>query len=549
MRNVPIITIKSMNSMRRNGTIIASAHLVSRGEAIPCVLNVERGERTRATATVENVTDRARQVVLEFQINGTVPLGTAELCVHLPLTANGLFDHHALKSVSEPGQLVECEQTLSLRDPQASLLAHYLEPAASHPGEQRTRAPLLIPLVEWFVPGSAQRFAMLASPERAWRFSCKGTDGNSWQWFLQTLLTLQPGESRSECCWLLDHSGGTREAWRAFHQLARGSDLAVPDWLRKVRVHYFDFLSADGRGRRGPGYDESAIHFRDFGVGLATQHGYYPFWGDYVHPGRTQWQAMRNDAAGEATMSLDLMRARIAASRRAGTRAGIYIHLVGFDGASPLNAELADAALMDASGQPVAFGWNGPDVLGPVRFMSIGAPAWRRHLLQQAQWIMELLAPDAIIVDETFAYVGYDNHPDRRGPTSVAGIQLMKDLRALVRSFGPEKAVLSSDCGLGSMVMWADGEGGDHAYENLVGHPLYRKDPVRYLAALGDKPWQPCAWQAWKFWDAQVELAKACGAGMGVSDGWIEYTGLARMAAEQRQKMLADIGEIRRQTR
>jgi hypothetical protein len=232
---------------------------------------------------------------------------------------------------------------------------------------------------------------------------------------------------------------------------------------------------------------------------------------------------------------------------QAGARAGIYIHLVGFDGASPLDAELADAALVDASGRPGAFGWNGPDVLGPVRFMSIGAPAWRRHLLQQAQWIMELLDPDAIVVDETFAYIGYDHHPDRRGPTSAAGIQWMKDLRALVRSFGPEKAVLSSDCGLGSMVMWADGEGGDHAYENLVGHPLYRKEPARFLAALGDKPWLPCAWQAWKFWDAQVELAKACGAGVGVSDGWLEFTGLSRMPAEQRQKMLADIDEIRRQ--
>jgi hypothetical protein len=199
---------------------------------------------------------------------------------------------------------------------------------------------------------------------------------------------------------------------------------------------------------------------------------------------------------------------------------------------------------MDASGRPVAFSWDGPDVLGPARFMSLRAPAWRRHLLQQAQWIMELLDPDALVVDETITYAGYDHHPDRRGPTAVAGIQWMKDLRALVRSFGPEKAVLSSDCGLGSMVLWADGEAGDHAYGNLLGHPLYRQEPMRFLAALGDKPWLPCAWQAWKCWDAQIELARACGAAVGVSDGWLEFTGLARMPMDQRQKMLADIQQI-----
>ena len=532
--------------MTKNGAIQARAHLVSSGEMIPCVLNAERGQMPRATATVENLTGRLCTVVLEFRVTAAVPPAAPELRVVLPLTANGLFDHHSLKAVSESGQLADCEHTLPLGDAPVSLVAHYLEPAASNPGEERSKAPLLIPLAEWLVPGSASRFALFASPERAWRFSFERAESGAWQWSLQTLLNLQPGESLSESCWFFENPGGTREAWRAFHRFAHAPGLAVPDWLRQVRVHYFDFLSADESGRRGPGYDHSAIHFRDFVVGLATQHGYYPFWGDYIQPARTHWQAMRNDAGGVAEMSLDRMRSRIAAAHHAGARAAIYIHLVGFDGASPLDGTLADAALMDASGQPVSFGWNGPDVLGPVRFMSIAASAWRRHLLQQAHWIMELLNPDAIVVDETFAYVGYDHHPDRRGPTSAAGIQWMKELRALVRSFGPEKAVLSSDCGLGSLVLWADGEGGDHAYENLVGHPLYRKAPARYLAALGHKPWLPCAWQAWKCWDAQVELARACGAGVGVSDGWLEYTGLARMPAAQRCKMLADIDWIGR---
>jgi hypothetical protein len=40
-------------------------------------------------------------------------------------------------------------------------------------------------------------------------------------------------------------------------------------------------------------------------------------------------------------------------------------------------------------------------------------------------------------------------------------IQFFKELRALARSFGPDKAILTSDCGLSGFVLWADAEVGD----------------------------------------------------------------------------------------
>jgi hypothetical protein len=97
---------------------------------------------------------------------------------------------------------------------------------------------------------------------------------------------------------------------------------------------------------------------------------------------------------------------------------------------------------------------------------------------------------------------------------------------------------------LASFVLWADGEAGDHAYPPLLGHRLYRKMPVRYLAALGDKPWRPCAWLFQKFWDAQMDLARKIGAGVGVSNGWLEYTGLARLSADIAKKMQTDIAAL-----
>jgi hypothetical protein len=93
-------------------------------------------------------------------------------------------------------------------------------------------------------------------------------------------------------------------------------------------------------------------------------------------------------------------------------------------------------------------------------------------------------------------------------------------------------------------VLWADGECGDHSYPTLSGNPLYVKEPVRYLAALGKKPWLPCAWHFRKMWDTQVRLAKQVGAGVGVSNGWVEYTGLTRIPVGIREKMVKDIAEL-----
>ena len=190
------------------------------------------------------------------------------------------------------------------------------------------------------------------------------------------------------------------------------------DWTREFKVHYYDFLSsAQGKdGRRGDGYEADLPFFREFRVGMATQHGYYPHLGDYIHPDRKSWQAMRGDKQGPAEMSLEKMKARIRATRQAGAKAAIYLHPVLFDDAGPLFQEMRDCVLVDEKGAMVRYPWQGPDTQGKNWRASLASARWREHLLQQAQWIMEILSPDAIVVDETFAGLGYDHHPDRAGP-------------------------------------------------------------------------------------------------------------------------------------
>ena len=52
-------------------------------------------------------------------------------------------------------------------------------------------------------------------------------------------------------------------------------------------------------------------YFGQFHVGMATQHGYYLSYGDFVHPDRKEWQAMPTDAAGPVTMTLEKIKARV----------------------------------------------------------------------------------------------------------------------------------------------------------------------------------------------------------------------------------------------
>ena len=253
---------------------------------------------------------------------------------------------------------------------------------------------------------------------------------------------------------------------------------------------------------------------------------------------------MRADKHGPAEMSLEKMKARIAATRRQGAKAAVYMHLTGLDETAPAFKQLRDAVLVDQTGQPVRCPWQGPDTPGPNWHMSIAAPAWREHLLSQARLIMEILQPDAIVMDETFSGLGYDEHPGRRGCLSRHTIPFFQEFRKLMRSFGEDRAILTSDCSLAAFVPWADGEAGDHAYGSLLGNPLYRKMPVRYTAALGDKPWVPCAWNFRRFWEAQMDLARKVGAGVGVSNGWEEYTGLARLPADAAKKIETDVATL-----
>jgi hypothetical protein len=486
-----------------------------------------------ATLTLRTVSEQPCEVLCGF-LTGVRPCrNAADQQMYLPICTRGMTNKPAQKHL-------DCHQAVGSE----GYLAHYFEPEASDPREMKTRAALLAPVVDVFADGGPCRVALFGSSvEPVFFQALEGPSSRAWR--MGRRVRLEPGRSVDLKGYLLLHGGDASVAWAAFHRFAHKEDFPPPEWTRQFRVNYYDFLSAaEADGPRGGGYDLDLKHFGEFHVGMATQHGYYVSYGDFIHPDRKQWQAMPTDPKGPVTMSLEKMKARVEATRRAGVHPMIYMHFAILDEGSPLFEKLKDAVRVDADGKPVPYGWKGPDVIKQTWRMSTAAPAWRANLVQQAQWIMELLNPDGIVLDETFHAWGYDHHPDRRGPLSPGGIELMRQLRTVVRSFGSDKALFASDCSMGSYCLWGDGEAGDHCYDRLLGHPLYRQRPVRYLAALGTKAWQPCAWFYKTLWSAQMDLARATGAGVGVTNGIGDNFGLARLPEEAKRQMLRDIESL-----
>lgn len=495
-----------------------------------------------AELTIRNTSSEARTLEVTFATSAHPSHALGRERAHLPFTAGS---HAVLRSLGKI-ETLDCDRHIGRPGENAAAFgADYLEPFAGEPAPSDVRRMLLVPLADIYHPEIPWRIALFASPLRAWRVASTSEPRGEGGWTFAAKIDVPAGAEIREKCFLFVHEGDAPAAWRAFHHFAFPDRDPRPGWLEETVVHYYDFLGPGDDGRRGAGYDLDVGHFREFHVGMATQHGYYPVLGDYFKPGRDRWLAMASDRHGGYEMSVEKIRARVKATRAAGARAAIYLHTAGFDSASAHAAALKDAQLTYADGRTYPYAWQGPETVGELWHMSIASEAWRKHLLEQARYVMEMIGPDAIVLDESFGGLGYDFHPSRRGPLSQHMIGFMRDLRGLVHSFGNDKALLTSDCALASFVMWADGEGGDHAYGSLLGNELYRKTPVRYNAALGPRRWLPCAWQFTQFWKDQMDLARKSGAGVGVSNGWIEYTGLHRLHPGLRARLIADIGTLR----
>lgn len=93
------------------------------------------------------------------------------------------------------------------------------------------------------------------------------------------------------------------------------------------------------------------------------------------------------------------------------------------------NFVLQSSVAVGSQGQLMNFRWTGPDTADRTWRASFASSKRCDHLLLQAEWIMKILDPDAIVIDETFACLGYDFYPDRPGPISLHAIEFYKKIR------------------------------------------------------------------------------------------------------------------------
>jgi hypothetical protein len=214
---------------------------------------------------VRNTSDQSRQVEVEFATSVQPSPRVEKQRVYVPLSAAGLSGDGRFAALGVKGFFKDCNHFVGAD----RFAAHYLEPMASYPEERETRALLLAPVVDAFDAQQSWRVALFTPSDEPMRFSA-----HAGVWRGGRRVTVPAGGTFTQRCWLMVHTGDASVAWKAFHRFAHREDLVVPDWVREFRVHYYDFLSAkQGKdGRRGGGYDSDLARFREFHVGLATQH-------------------------------------------------------------------------------------------------------------------------------------------------------------------------------------------------------------------------------------------------------------------------------------
>ena len=360
-----------------------AAHLVStRSTAVHGRLRAELRHRLRqsgqgrgedlleARLSLVNTSDKTQTAIIGFTTSVQPSPDWARQSIFIPLSAT--IDHPAM------GQL--CSAAHKQADyavGQRKFVAHYLEPLASDPDVRVPVAPLLVPVLDIYHANTTQHVSLMTPSGQPRRFATLHDGSQCLGWSVQTIVTLAPGQEFTDRCFLLIHNGDAARAWSVFHGVAHHEDWPAVDWLVGARVHYFDFLSAaNPAGRRGDGYEAAIPHFREFHVGLATQHGYYRGYGDYIHPDEPAWLAMPKDRRGSVPISLDKIGARLKAAHQSGAKAAIYMHLTAMDDSSErFFPTLRLARLIGRDGQPVKYPWDGPDVKGQLWQMSMAAPS------------------------------------------------------------------------------------------------------------------------------------------------------------------------------
>jgi hypothetical protein len=237
----------------------------------------------------------------------------------------------------------------------------------------------------------------------------------------------------------------------AFFRLMLSDVPAGPDWLHRIYMVDYDFLSDGGQGwEKDVGCLARWLKSRERGHVALCLHGWYDALGTYSFDettGRLQdrWTAMARTR--KVSFTPDELRRRLRFARSQGFRVLLYFG-DGLAADSGVPGYHEDWCYVDEQGKKIS-GWQGPDTFGATFMMNPAHPAVRRHFLRYLDALLASVGRDVdgFVWDETFhARAGQIASNPTPAYCDRAMLDLVKALTARVRAFDSQKVFLASDC-------------------------------------------------------------------------------------------------------
>lgn len=187
-----------------------------------------------ATLTVRNVSGQPQRVEHAFATSVQPSSQVEQQQVYVPLNAAGGSGDSRFAALGVKQFLKDCSQRVG----RGEFQAHYLEPMASYPFERETRALLLAPVVDLSHPQAPVRVGLFTSSLEPRRFSTLGAGERKDGWHIGRCVTIPPGQTVTERCWLLVHEGDASVALSAY--LERADETRPPGRRGRGRLERLD---------------------------------------------------------------------------------------------------------------------------------------------------------------------------------------------------------------------------------------------------------------------------------------------------------------------
>lgn len=363
--------------------------------------------------------------------------------------------------------------------------------------------------------------------------------------YASSQVPLRTTETRTFAVWTPRKSealGGFPDCLDAWFRLMLPDVSPGPEWLHRIGMVGYDFLSDEGRGWE----KDIAVLARDLTLNERRStalclHGWYDALGVYCYDSvhkriRGEWTAFERTRKVHFTQ-MELRR-RLRLARSLGFRVLLYFG-DGLAADSGVPGYRDDWAARDAKGERTS-GWQGPDTFGPTYLRNPAHPEVREWYKGYLSALLEAFgeAVDGFVWDETFhARNGQIAYAPEPAFCDRAMLTLVQELTQQVGNYNSEKVFLASDC-IG-VLGWEDVPGygmvADGTYQDS--HCSPEAWPYGLFPNWRNVLWS-CNWSSLSAFDKTQWGVEAFGVPVAISNGWGDDRGPSEWTPPERDKIL-----------